>query len=91
MNCISLAICRTRVIHEDIKVYPDDDPNMIVRFVIKDCKPATDFIYIKKQTIRYIDGRPNTVLKHYDEYRCSLLYDYFINLENSSIVTGAGM
>jgi hypothetical protein len=91
INCISLAICRTRLIHDDLTIYPDDDPDMVVRFVIKDCELAKDFIYVTEQKFTHIDGRPDTVLKLYDSYRCALLYDYFINLENSSIVTGVGM
>jgi hypothetical protein len=93
INCISLAICRTRLIHNrDIGIYEvGEKTNLAVRFVIKDCKPAKEFIYINKQTFYNINEKRNVVLKTYNDYRCALLYDYFINLENSTIVTGVGM
>ena len=74
VNCLVLPMCRSYVYQN-----PDnaETPNSIVRWAIRKCELAKDYIYIHPQKIETLDGR-TIMLNHYDDYRLALLYDYFI-------------
>ena len=74
VNCLVLPMCRSYVYRNPDK---QDTPNMIVRWAIRNCDIARDYIYIIPQEIETLDGRV-IIMNHCDEYRLALLYDYFI-------------
>lgn len=80
INCITLPICRAYVADNPEHI-PTDDSGMLIRFLIRKCKPMLNYIYVQSEWVYTASEDKWEKMPTCCGKRLTLLYKYYQTLD----------